>query len=70
MLMRATFSPRMPMADRQETAGAISQEIASVPKDPDLLVACAVAAIGLAASFAFMLAIATDSATLLAQIVG
>jgi hypothetical protein len=46
----------------------ISDQIASFVKDPDLLVACAVAAVGLAASFGFLLALTTEQATLLAQL--
>ena len=68
MMMRATLSPRMLMADRLASVGAISERIASLAKDPDLLVTCAVSAVGLAASFAFIFAIATDSAALLSQL--
>ena len=41
MMMRATLSPRMLMADRLASVGAISERIASLAKDPDLLVTCA-----------------------------
>jgi hypothetical protein len=68
MMMRAALSPRMLTAVRPGWLGGISDRIASFVNDPDLLVACAVAAVGLAASFGFFLALTTESATLLAQL--